>query len=51
MHYLDIGDAFLDEAGEIPTEIMSDGLHPSTEGYRRWAEAVQEPLSRLMATR
>jgi lysophospholipase L1-like esterase len=27
---------------------MSDGLHPSTEGYRLWAEAVIEPLAGLM---
>jgi len=48
VHYLDIGDAFLDEDRNIPTGVMSDGLHPSTEGYRAWAEAVREPLTRLM---
>jgi lysophospholipase L1-like esterase len=48
VHYLDIGEAFLDENGDIPTEIMSDGLHPSTAGYRIWAEAVREPLTELM---
>jgi len=48
VHYLDIGKVFLDGNGDIPREVMSDGLHPSTEGYRRWAEAVKEPLSRLM---
>jgi lysophospholipase L1-like esterase len=48
VHYLDIGKVFLDGNGDIPREVMSDGLHPSTEGYRRWAEAVKEPLTRLM---
>jgi len=48
VHYLDIGQVFLDGDGNIPQEVMSDGLHPSTEGYRRWAEAVKEPLTRLM---
>jgi lysophospholipase L1-like esterase len=48
VQYFDIGDAFLDDNGDIPTEVMSDGLHPSTEGYRRWAQAVREPLSALM---
>ena len=47
--YLDIGQVFLDADGNIPTEVMSDALHPSTEGYRLWAEAVREPLTRLMA--
>jgi lysophospholipase L1-like esterase len=48
VHYLDIGDVFLDAEGNIPESVMSDGLHPSTEGYRRWAEAVETPLTRLM---
>ena len=49
VHYLDIGDVFLDDQGNIPPEVMSDRLHPSTEGYRLWAEAVKEPLTALMA--
>jgi len=49
VHYLDIGNVFLDEGGDIPAEIMSDGLHPGPQGYRRWAEAVQDPLTELMA--
>jgi len=49
VHYLDIGDVFLDQNGNIPTSVMSDSLHPSAEGYRLWAEAVQEPLTELMA--
>jgi beta-glucosidase len=49
VHYLDIGNVFLDANGNIPTSIMSDGLHPSTDGYRLWAEAVIEPLTELMA--
>jgi lysophospholipase L1-like esterase len=49
VHYLDIGDVFLDNSGAIPASVMSDALHPSTEGYRLWAEAVKEPLTALMA--
>jgi lysophospholipase L1-like esterase len=49
VHYLDIGDVFLDADGNIPTEIMSDGLHPAPAGYRLWAEAVEQPLTDLMA--
>lgn len=49
VHYLDIGDVFMDDQGVIPREVMSDLLHPSAEGYRLWAEAVKEPLTALMA--
>jgi beta-glucosidase len=48
VHYLDIGDVFLEPDGSISPSIMSDALHPTTEGYRRWAEAVIEPLTELM---
>jgi lysophospholipase L1-like esterase len=48
VHYLDIGHVFLDANGDIPADVMSDALHPATKGYRLWAEAVQEPLTRLM---
>lgn len=50
VHYLDIGAEFLDESGNIPSDVMSDGLHPSTKGYEIWAKAVIEPLSQLMGT-
>lgn len=48
VHYLDIGQSFLDADGSIPRDVMSDGLHPSTKGYELWAEAVKEPLTALM---
>jgi lysophospholipase L1-like esterase len=48
VHYLDIGAKFLDADGNIPTEVMQDALHPSTKGYEIWAEAVKEPLARLL---
>jgi lysophospholipase L1-like esterase len=49
VHYLDIGQGFLDADGTIPADVMSDGLHPTTKGYEIWAQAVREPLSRLLA--
>jgi lysophospholipase L1-like esterase len=49
VHYLDIGAGFLDAAGNIPVDVMSDGLHPTTKGYEIWAKAVSEPLTKLMA--
>lgn len=49
VHYLDIGKRFLDDDGNIPQDVMSDGLHPSAKGYEIWAQAVKEPLSKLRA--
>jgi beta-glucosidase len=46
--YKDIGNIFLALDGSIPTTIMSDGLHPTPEGYRRWAEAVNADLRALL---
>ena len=50
VQYLDIGSVFLDASGNIPADVMSDGLHPSAKGYDLWAKAVIEPLSALMGT-
>lgn len=49
--YLDIGSKFLDAQGNIPNDVMSDGLHPGPKGYDIWAQAVIEPLTALMAGR
>lgn len=46
--YLDIGNAFLDKDGNIPREVMVDGLHPSEKGYKIWADSVMAPLTKLM---
>jgi beta-glucosidase len=47
-HYLDIGDSFLDPNGEIPAELMPDGLHLSLKGYEIWYEKMQPVLHDLM---
>jgi lysophospholipase L1-like esterase len=48
VHYLDIGEKFLDADGNIPQDVMSDALHPSPKGYEIWAEAVKGPLEALL---
>ncbi|WP_165233298.1 GDSL-type esterase/lipase family protein [Aquisphaera insulae] len=48
IHYLDIGPRFLDAAGNIPQDVMTDALHPTTKGYEIWAEAVMPTLEKLM---
>ena len=49
VQYLDIGSRFLDASGIIAADIMSDLLHPGPKGYEIWAQAVVEPLTRLMS--
>jgi lysophospholipase L1-like esterase len=51
VHYLDIGAKFLDASGTIAPDVMSDLLHPGPKGYEIWAQAVKEPLTKLMARR
>ncbi|MEM8736832.1 MAG: GDSL-type esterase/lipase family protein, partial [Planctomycetota bacterium] len=48
VHFVDIGDKFLDEDGVLPKDIMPDALHPNAKGYRIWAEAIEEKLSELL---
>jgi lysophospholipase L1-like esterase len=48
VQYLDIGAKFLDAGGNIPKDVMSDALHPTTKGYEIWAEAVKEPLANMV---
>ena len=48
VRYLDIGSGFVDGEGNVPADIMSDGLHPTPKGYEIWAKAVSEPLTALM---
>ena len=49
IHYLDIGDSFLEPDGDLPDSIMPDALHPNERGYEIWAEAMEPMLARLMA--
>ena len=46
--YLDIGKGFLDSQGNIPTDVMSDALHPTSKGYEIWAKAVIDPITAMM---
>ncbi|MBC2592888.1 GDSL family lipase [Ruficoccus amylovorans] len=46
--FLDINDAFLDENGVLPREVMPDLLHPREKGYQIWAEAMEPSISALM---
>jgi lysophospholipase L1-like esterase len=46
--FLDINDRFLDADGNIPKDVMPDLLHLSAKGYEIWADAIREPLKKLL---
>jgi len=46
--YLDISEEFLTDDGLLPADLMPDFLHPSPEGYRIWAEAIEPIISELL---
>ena len=48
VEFLDIGASFTDPAGNVRKELFPDGLHPNTEGYAIWGEAMKPTLDRMM---
>jgi beta-glucosidase len=51
VHYLDIGEKFLQPDGSLSKEIMPDYLHLSPKGYQIWAEAIEPKVAELMEER
>lgn len=45
--FLDIGGSFLTPGGALIDGCMVDGLHPSAEGYRIWADSMRSTLNTL----
>jgi len=48
IQYLYFGDKFLDPTGEIPADVMPDGVHPSAKGYAIWYAAMSPTLDEMM---
>ncbi|TFG45383.1 MAG: GDSL family lipase [Candidatus Brocadiia bacterium] len=48
IHYMDIGEQFLEPDGSISKEIMYDSLHLTPKGYQVWAEAIEPKLAEIM---
>jgi lysophospholipase L1-like esterase len=48
IHYLDIGDKFLQPDDTLTKEIMKDYLHLTAAGYQIWADAISPTLAELM---
>lgn len=48
VRFMDIGDGFLEQDGSISVEVMADGLHPTTQGYEIWADAVMPTFREML---
>lgn len=46
--FMDIGNWFKDDEGNLPESIMPDQLHLSESGYWLWAQAIEPTVARLM---
>jgi len=48
VHFLDIGDKFLEADKTMSKDVMPDFLHPSLKGYEIWAQAIDETVKELL---
>ena len=48
LHFLDIGDKFLEPDKTMSKDIMPDFLHPNLKGYEIWAQAIDENVKVLL---
>lgn len=46
--YMDINPVFLDDDGALPAAVMPDFEHPSLQGHRMWAEAIEPMVAGLL---
>ena len=51
VRYADFGPVFTTSDGSIRADLMPDFLHPGPRGYARWAAAMEDELSSLLAGR
>jgi lysophospholipase L1-like esterase len=49
IHYLDIGQKFLQDDGTLSKDIMPDLLHLNERSYTIWAEAIEPKVKELMS--
>lgn len=46
--FLNLSPRFLDDQGRLSEDLMPDALHPNEQGYRLWAEGMEDMVTRLM---
>jgi len=48
IRFLDIGPKLAGAEGNVPKDIMPDGVHPSAKGYEVWAQAMAQLLKEML---
>jgi beta-glucosidase len=48
VHYLDIGEKFLEDDGTLSRDVMPDLLHLNEKSYAIWAEAIEGKVKELL---
>jgi hypothetical protein len=48
LHFLDIGDKFLEADKSLSNDVMPDFLHPNLKGYEIWAHAIDDTVKELL---
>ena len=46
--HFDLNEVFLDKNGRVPSDIMPDGLHPSSQGDALWIKALKPRLDQVL---
>jgi beta-glucosidase len=49
VYWLDLEDVFVNDEGILNRKLMPDRLHPSVEGYKAWAEAMEPMIKKLLS--
>jgi len=47
VYWIDIGHVFLDDKGNVKMDLMPDGVHPNSEGYRVWGDAMEPTIKKF----
>ena len=51
IRWLNVNDRLADPSGRLYDGMMGDGLHPTLEGYRVWADGLEPILLELLGPR
>jgi lysophospholipase L1-like esterase len=51
VRWIDVSDRLADANGKLHEGMMMDGLHPTVQGYRIWADALRPILTELLGPR